>query len=173
MRYRVEPLRRRVSSLSLLVSLIALGGCGGDRVSGAAAASKTSSISGIVHTAKFTVPAGNTVIVTGNTIIDASDTIQIDGTILVNKGVGLALLADNAVHLAGTIRPNPSSKSTISRLFDLIRSEAIAQNAPSPYVVGGKEVDALNKDGQSNPSAGIEGTKGGQGIDITTRGNNG
>src|SRR5579885_1884472 len=149
MRFALPSLSNR-SHRYLLVTLAPLVlGCGGGGSSGGGG--HVSRISGLVQT----------------------DSIHIDGKLLMDPGAGIALLSNGSLSIAGVIAPNAISASAtlLDRVWAGLRGEAVADSPPSPLVLGGNAINNLNS--AAHEAGGSVISQPGQDIDITTIGNNG
>lgn len=63
-------------------------------------------IQGEIITENFTIAAGETRLATGDLVVRASKSIEINGTLLVNEGADISLLSEGPVTISGNIRPN-------------------------------------------------------------------
>jgi hypothetical protein len=116
-------------ALALLVILLL--GCGG----GGNKSAVVNPISGTITTPTYTIPAGETRTVVGNLTVNAGTGITIDGTLLVQPGVDVALLSDGDVNVNGTI--GTAAGVTLTR-------GAIDYGDPHAIVLAGENVQLID-----------------------------
>lgn len=115
------PLIRPCEFAGIALSLIAVAGCGGGGESSVP-------ISGLMNVSQFTIPAGQTRLVTGDLTVVATGDITIAGTLQVPPGVTTTFISKTAVLVSGTIQPAPGRAS-----YKSDRARAI-EVAPGAYV---------------------------------------
>ncbi len=66
-------------------------------------------MSGVVNVADFSLPNGSSVVATNDLTIFASGNIQIDGALMAQNGVGIALFAQGSLVINGTLQAAPGA----------------------------------------------------------------
>src|SRR5687768_18516724 len=96
-------------ALSIVIAILplAFSGCGGG------GAGTPNPISGEITGADFIIPAGETRTATGDLTVRTTNSIVIDGTLLIVPGVDVKLFSDGIIAIRGRIAP--SSRAAASR----------------------------------------------------------
>ena len=104
-RHAFSWIRSAMAGLALMVFLLV--GCGG----GGGGETLGPDLGGTVNTAVFTIPAGTRQNVTSNLVVNATQKIDIAGTMVVKPGVSVALFSDDEVSISGTVESESTATS--------------------------------------------------------------
>lgn len=138
---------RCLGSLGAAAYLIV--GCGGSGVGGG------SSLSGTENVKSFVIPAGQTVTVSGDTTVNATQNIEIDGTLQIPEGVNVSLMTTGPLVVKGSIVEAPTSQ-------EVQKTQLAKRGSPPPLLtLCGNTVSLGNV-------ASAKGT----GIDVVSQNNN-
>lgn len=104
------------SLLLLLATLGWLAGCGGGNTgSNNPFANAVNPIGGVMNAAAFSIPAGATRTATSDLAVTTTDSLTIDGTLVVEPGVSVSLYSDGPVTINGAIQAAPGAAFTRGR----------------------------------------------------------
>src|SRR5262245_57196911 len=128
---------RTVFLLAILAVVLFAANCGGSDSGGPVVPVTDTNVtiapnplSGTINARNFLVPAGTTVIMTGNTVVNATESIQIDGSILMDDLTSLEMTAGTTMSINGAIQPNlPAARQVSARVDDFIEGERIFLDA--------------------------------------------
>jgi probable HAF family extracellular repeat protein len=146
---------RSLALAAIVVAFVGMPGCGGgNNATGTSPpgwAATGASLSGVMNVTDFSIPAGTTRTATADLTINAGGKIQIDGTLLVTPGVGVALLAKGPLTINGAIQSTDAASSRSRGATSLARNAApltrsgqtpprTRDDKPKPMVLHGQNV---------------------------------
>jgi|GEM_PF-6285322 len=89
-------------SAGVVIAALTGSGCGGSG-GGGGGPTGGGSLAGNITTPTFNIPAGTTKTVTGDLTVNASQGIEIDGTLVIPEGVNVALITDGPLNIKGQV----------------------------------------------------------------------
>ncbi|MBI2302813.1 MAG: hypothetical protein HYU66_28235 [Armatimonadetes bacterium] len=127
-------LRRGLLLLVGAVEVWLVVGCGSSDSNG-----NPNGLSGTLDLATFTIPAGETREATADLTVRTTGDLTVDGTLLIDAGVSVVLLAEGALTVRGQIKPAPGAARAA------IDTRQAAPN--NDLVLSGKSIDLINTGG--------------------------